>query len=261
MKGMMKEHMKCIRLLLAAAAMAVCLVAVPAVKVQADVAPQHLVVFVYGTNIHAQYVPHGGNAVVPTDTSLAGYIFNGWTANTTNIQTDMIILGAYTQIEQNVQWYESTTGTRINNNTSAPFPDWWKDLNLPKGEPGVTCAVHWYNGWTGEYWKTDMIPYGASLPTPQDPCIDGLEFTGWEGDWTNVTEDRAIKAWYFRYYTVKLKNGVTGETMDIQKIRRGGSARKPDRDPKQDGYEFTGWDRGFDDIQDNTTITANFKKK
>lgn len=181
--------------------------------------PTHTVNFIYGTKFYSEQVIHGTNAIVPTNTNQDGYVFTGWFGDIMNVTEDRTILGCYypktteekwtvhpTQSVPDSSWPLNTYGLkiykqdptiRIFDTKSAPEPDWWKELNIPKGTPGVTCAVRWYNGWTGELWKTDIIPYGASCPDPGNPCIAGFEFIGWEGNWENVTEDRNIRAWYF----------------------------------------------------------------
>ena len=70
----------------------------------------------------------------------------------------------------------------------------------PVGVPGKTCVVKWYNGSNGELWSTDVIPYGSSATPPEEPCITGLEFIGWDGVWTNVTQDTNIIACFYRTY-------------------------------------------------------------
>lgn len=189
-------------------------------SVEVKAAGTHTVTFLYGTKSNVQQVAHGANAVIPTDIQLWGYTFGGWIGDVTNVTEDRIILGAYYPKKEVETWtinpvhtvedssffvntyglkiYKSNPTIKINDNKSAPAPEWWKDLNLPKGVPGVTCAVYWMNGWNGELWKTDIVPYGATCPDPGNPCLDGWEFIGWEGSWENVTEDRVIKAWYYK---------------------------------------------------------------
>lgn len=186
----------------------------------ADAATQHTVLFMYGTKSNVQLVAHGANAVIPLDIDVPGYIFKGWVGNPNCVTEDRIILGDYYVKNAQQLWTATPTHAvptssypvsnygldvrkqeptvKFNNNITAPEPEWWKDLNIPRGVPGVTCAVHWMNGWTGELWRTDVIPYGATCPDPGNPCISGFEFIGWEGSWENVTEDRVIKAWYFK---------------------------------------------------------------
>ena len=165
--------------------------------------PVHNVTFIYGTKSITVPVAHGQNAPIPTDTAVPGFQFVTWVGSAANVTEDRVILGSYAKTATPSQLTVVPLNIKkVNNNKSAPFPEWWSTLNLPKGTPGVTCAVHWMNGHNGELWKTDIVPYGGSLPNPADPCIAGYDFVGWEGDWTNVTEDRCIKAWYYTSHKV-----------------------------------------------------------
>lgn len=250
MKGILKKA-----LLTAVAAVFACTLFV---NVKADAKTTHTVTFIYGTKASVQEVTDGGNAVIPTDTSVTGFTFIGWTDSAVNIQADKVILGMYTN---NTPYAAATSAVstvmKVNDNVTAPFLPWWTDQ---KGVPGKTCVVRWYNGWNNELWKTDVVPYGSSLPDPADPCLDGYEFVGWEGSWKNITEDRAIKAWYYRRYTVKFINGETNEVCDIQKVRSGGNAKYPST-PSADGFEFDHWEGSIENIQGDTEIYGVFKRK
>lgn len=150
--------------------------------------------FIYGDKVNEQTVKQGQNAVIPTDTEITGFTFLGWIGNANNIQEDTTISGLYIN---NTPYATATNALsvakRINDKTTAPFLPWWPD---ERGVPGKTCVVRWYNGWNNELFKTEVVPYGTTLPDPPDPCIEDLSFVGWEGSWINITEDRAIKAWY-----------------------------------------------------------------
>ncbi len=229
----------------------------------------HNVTYIYGLKSVTVQVAHGQNAPVPTDTDVAGFRFVSWIGSAANVTEDRVILGAYvknaTQAAPAYTAYNSgggdyRNGRKVNGNKSAPFPEWWNTLNIQKGIPGKTCAVYWLNGNNNELWKVDMVPYGASLPTPADPCIAGLEFVGWEGDWTNVTEDRVIRAWYFKTYKVKFVCGKCGECYDEKYVRNGDSAStdnhyhegwKFDHYVKDDGSTY-----GGGGITGDTTLTA-----
>lgn len=211
---------------------------------------KHNVTYIYGLKSVTVQVPHGGNAAVPTDTYVPGYQFVSWVGNAANVTEDRIILGAYNKIATAQPVATPQTWLKkVSNAKSAPWPDWWATLNIPKGVPGKTCAVHWYNAWNGELWKTDMVPYGASLPTPPDPCLSGYEFAGWEGDWTNVTEDRAISAHYYINHKLRFIDSVDGDTIDVVYVRDGDGAwvDPPHHDGKKfvhyeysDGGEYSG---------------------
>ena len=207
----------------------------------------HNVTYIYGAKSVTVPVAHGQNAPIPSDTDVPGYVFTGWVGNAANVTEDRIILGAYSRVGANpnpvanVRSY-TTSYKKVNANKTAPWPEWWKDLNLQKGVPGQTCAVHWYNGHNGELWKTDIVPYGASLPNPTDPCIAGYDFVGWEGDWTNVTEDRAIRAWYYEKNTVTFEDPRDhDDPYWYDKISARSGERAYADAPHHDGWEFIGW--------------------
>ena len=238
----------------------------------------HNVTYIYGSKTVTVPVVHGGNATIPTDTAVPGYKFISWVGSAVNVTEDRVILGAYQKdntpesvatavantLPGSQTWTSWGNAYRINSNKSAPFPEWWKDLNLPKGTPGVTCAVHWYNGHNGELWKTDIIPYGSSCPDPGEPCIAGYEFYGWEGDWTNVTEDRAIKAWYFKRNTVQYVDSIHDEIYDEQRVRDGDSAWVTPiltHNAPFKNYEYANGDKyNGEPIYNDTTLYAVFGK-
>ena len=201
----------------------------------------HNVTYVYGMKSVTVPVAHGANAPQPTDTYVPGYDFTGWVGNPNVVTEDRVILGAYNKV--NLPSYTAQTNffqtPKATNATSAPAPEWWSTLNMKKGVPGQTCAVYWYNGWNGELWKVDIVPYGATLPTPAAPCLDGFEFVGWEGDWTNITEDRVIRAWYYVKHKLKFIDSETHETIDTCYVRDGEGAY-PDH-PHHDGKKFKGY--------------------
>lgn len=157
--------------------------------------PEFTVTYLYGSKNMQQTVIRGENAIAPKDVLVPGYTFIGWSDSGKNIQSDKIILGMYT----NNTMYKSATNAstkskKINDKISAPGKFWW-DLSI-KGVPYETCVVRWYNSKNGDIWKTEVVPYGTTLPDPPDPTMNGYEFAGWEGSWYNITEDRNIAAYF-----------------------------------------------------------------
>ena len=226
--------------------------------VPAQAKAKHTVTFMYGTKVNTQVVPHGGNAIVPIDTGVEGFTFLGWTDTCMNVTTDKLILGMYKKNDvKYVGVAENCYDTglkKINNNTSAPFLPWWDGT---KGVPGVTCVLRWYNGHNNELWKTEVVPYGTSLPDPPDPCVAGYEFIGWEGSWKNITEDRAIKAWYFRTHEVRFYSSIDGSLLDVQHIRDNEAARKCE--PFFEGYEFKEYSRDVSHVTEDMEVTCIYQ--
>lgn len=50
-----------------------------------------------------------------------------------------------------------------------------------------------------------------------------------------------------------------GTVLEEQLVEEGNSAVPP-QDPKREGYNFTGWDKKFDQVTDNMTITATYER-
>ncbi|MDD3414315.1 MAG: hypothetical protein PHY47_09965 [Lachnospiraceae bacterium] len=202
----------------------------------------------------------------PTDVNVSGYAFCGWDRSLTNVQSNIQTNGVYvakTKGSTEVCTTYKTLPAGVLSYSNA----WAGTLNIskevqavkptpvatpctltaaqtvamnPVGVPGVTCVVKWYNGSTSELWKTDVVAYGATLPQPANPCMAGLEFTGWDGSWSNITSDRNIIACYYKNYTVKYVCGICGEVQDIQYVRRGDSCKNCTAH-SHSGKEFKYW--------------------
>ena len=48
----------------------------------------------------------------------------------------------------------------------------------------------------GTILGTDKVHYGDAATAPEDPIREGYEFTGWDNDFSNVTDDLTITATY-----------------------------------------------------------------
>lgn len=223
-------------------------------------AKTYTVTFVYGMNINTQQVRKGKDAVVPTNVDVPGFIFAGWTDVATNIQSDKVILGMYTPTVKQVSEEVSSNVIKYNNDVSAPGEPWW-DLSL-KGEPGKTCVVRWYNGHNGELWKTDVVPYGTSLDDPANPCMDHMDFVGWQGSWKNITEDRNICAWYYHTNKVTFRDGVEGGIFATFWIRDGETSKEPSVPSHWDeGWTFDKFSDSLGPINGDKEITAIYKRR
>ncbi len=225
--------------------------------IEAQAKTMHTVTYKYGAKTVSVPVEHGGNAMIPTDTAIQGYTFRGWVGSAMNVTEDRVISGVYSANTPYASGSNAvSTVKKINDNKSAPFLPWWDGT---KGVPGVSCVVRWYNGSNNELWKTQVVPYGYSLPDPADPCISGLQFVGWEGDWTNITEDRAIKAWYYITHKVVFYDPVDKEIFDVQYVRVGEAARAT-KAPYHPGWRFNKYDVSFDNVRQDMVVTALYDK-
>ena len=119
------------------------------------------------------------------------------------------------------------------------------------------------------------VPYGGNATQPADPVVEGKRFVGWDGSFTNITEETTISAIFeddasvttastsvtfdttetttsdSRMFTVTV---VVNGNATTQQVAYGCSAVLPAVNIP--GYVFMGWDRSPDNITENCTITA-----
>ena len=234
----------------AAGALSLLFIMLFAVTVFADTVS---VTYVTPNKVETLFCPRGADMsyLGPTDVNIEGFAFCGWDVPLARVMNDTVAFGVYIPIGSESQMVDASyfyhnlpTGvlsySTANKDTipeatanSKFMPTVMtqpgtltaqESINLnPVGDPGRTCVVKWYNGNTGELWKTDIVPYGSTLPQPENPCIDGLEFVGWDGSWSNITTDRDIKACFYKEYHVVLKCYVDGAIMGDKHVRQGDS--------------------------------------
>lgn len=121
----------------------------------------------------------------------------------------------------------------------------------------------WYDG----ILDTQKVPKGEDAKAPQPPVIQGYTFKGWKGDFTSVSRDLSIYAYYDRTdedikentFTVTFYNWDE-EEWDKQYVVLGKAATTP-VSPTREGYYFTGWLGDYSNIQADTKVYAQFEKE
>lgn len=113
-------------------------------------------------------------------------------------------------------------------------------------------------------FETQEVEYGSSATRPaKDPVRAGYTFTGWQGDYTRVTADVAIKATYEKNkYTVIFKND-DGTLLDKREYEYGempSYAGKPVKKATPEyTYDFDTWDKPIVAVVAEATYTATYK--
>ena len=172
-----------------------------------------------GNTINSQVVEKGKSAISPTNPTRKGYIFAGWDKIFTNIIANTTI---------NAKWEIAT------------------------------YKVTFVDG-QGEILSTQTVDYGKEATSPTTPTREGFTFTGWDKEFNNITADTTITAKWSKntsVYTVLFVDGF-GNVISTQSIEEGRSANTPQA-PIRDGYTFIGWDKKYDNITENITITAKW---
>ena len=109
-----------------------------------------------GSIIDTQTVPSGGSATPPTPTR-TGYDFTGWSG------------GSYTNVTSNV---------------------------VLTAQYSIKTFTVRFLDWNNDVLDTQTVDYGGSATPPPNPTRVGYTFSGWSGNYTNVTADVDIIAQY-----------------------------------------------------------------
>ncbi len=105
--------------------------------------------------------------------------------------------------------------------------------------------------------KTQVVGYGEAATAPTDTYAEGHVFTGWDKDFSNITENTVVTAQYtVNTYTVTFVD-YNGAVLKTETVEYGKGATAP-ADPQREGYDFTGWDKEFGKITGNLVVTANY---
>ena len=114
-----------------------------------------------------------------------------------------------------------------------------------------------FKDWDGTTLKTQTVEEGSGATAPNNPTRDGYDFTGWDVSFSNITSNLTVTAQYsIKTYIVTFKDH-DGTTLKTQTVTHGNAAIAPS-DPTRDGYDFTGWDKSFNNIISNLTVTAQY---
>ena len=112
-------------------------------------------------------------------------------------------------------------------------------------------------GLNGEELEVQDVEHGSPADEPEAPFIEGYVFVEWDKSFDIITSDTTVTARYEVTHTVTFM--VDGEQYgDVQIIKTGTGAIRPD-DPVKEGHTFTGWDKEFDNITENTVVNAIFE--
>lgn len=248
--------------------------------------------------IETQSVEEGQNATPPTAPEVSGFHFVGWDKAYTTIKADVDITALYG--EDTKTWtvtYKNWDGTdlgteEVNDGEAAQgvnatregytFVKWrdyttGDDVDMDHITANVTVeAVFTETVYTVSYrvegevtytiqvvhgFAASSIYYPHGTPTKASTEAKVYTFTGWTPKVATITEDVTFDAVFeesARTYTVTFQNWDHA-LLDEQQVAYGEAAAAPG-EPTKDGYTFTGWDREFNNILADMTVTAVFEK-
>ncbi len=183
-------------------------------------------------------VKHGGKATPPTVENKVvdgkKFEFSKWDKEFSNVTSDMIVTAQYKEI---VKIIEPTPLTPPTNYYKVTFVD--------------------YDGKT--VLGTDTVKKGEAAKAPKDPTREGYDFTGWDKDFSKVTDNMTVQAQYkIKEYTVIFEDD-DGTKLGEDTVEHGGTAVAPGT-PSKDGHEFSGWDKDITNVTDNMTVQATYNE-
>ncbi|MEG0611538.1 MAG: InlB B-repeat-containing protein, partial [Clostridium sp.] len=229
-----------------------------------------------------QTIEYGKSAVAPTEPARLGYHFVGWDKAFNNIAGDLTVTAMYgvnnytvtfkdydgTVIEtsQTINYGSAATAPKSPTRVGYTFIGWDKAFNNIAGDLTVT-AMYGVNNYTVTFKDYDgtvietsqTINYGSAATAPKSPTRVGYTFIGWDKDFNNISSDLTVTAKYeINKYTVTFKD-YDGTTIGMpQSIDYGSDAIAP-KSPTRVGYTFIGWDKDFNNISSDLTVTAKYE--
>lgn len=232
-------------------------------------------------------------AIVPQEPSRPEAPFTGWSADSSQVTEDMVILAQYEGLKDTL----TVTAQALGNGTVTPEGTTWyfydsdapyiftpaegyhveqvtvngqelgalegytfrnlrEDGNLTVRFAINTYTVTYVDGLDGQIIATQTVEHGADAQAPAIlPSHTGYHFTGWDKDGGNVTADRMITAQYeVNTYTVRFLDG-TGAELSVQTVAHGQSAQVPEA-PQWEGHTFAGWSGDSSCVVSDMTIQA-----
>lgn len=135
----------------------------------------------------------------------------------------------------------------------APWTDWFKTIT---DDVQVEFTVQFID-YDGSVISDQKVEYGDDAAEPEAPLHADRVFSSWDKTFSRVKADLTVNALYtLTSFTVTFKDW-DGTTIDTQKIGYGEAAVAP-ADPSRSGYVFKGWDKSFDNVTGDLTVTAQY---
>jgi len=97
----------------------------------------------------------------------------------------------------------------------------------------------------------------ATLPAAA-PEKEGYNFINWDGQSKKIEDDTVITALFEKKIFKVEFIDADGSPLEIKNVGYGESAEPPG-DPKREGLSFTGWDKNYRNIKEDTIIKALYK--
>lgn len=175
-----------------------------------------------------QQIEYGNAATAPDAPKMEGYVFIGWDKSFNYVESDLDVYALYELERFKVELIVGEHGSVVAD---------IEDLDaVPSGETIMLVAL------PEEYYEVENW------------SIDG------EGDTRTlvVTSDTTVSVTFVKKQFEVTFIGFEGAVIDVVKVPAGEAATAPEP-PIVEGYHFVEWDTPFNEIWENTTVTAIYE--
>ena len=234
-----------------------------------------------GNELKTEQVAYGQAATPPDMPEIEGYDFLGWGNDINHVTKDMTVKAVYV-IKTFVVIFLDKDGEQLNSQTvewdgpaiapEAPEVEGWHFVGWDKEffnvkEDLVVQAVYDINTYTVTFvgfedadLGSQTVNWNEAAEAPEAPEVEGYTFKGWDKAFDHVTEDMTITAQYeIKTFTVTFV-GFEDADLGSQTVNWNEAAEAPEA-PEVEGYTFKGWDKAFDHVTEDMTVTAVYEKK
>ena len=228
-----------------------------------------------GQVLKTESVPHGTAATPPTAPALDRFDFDGWSADTSSVTSDMTVRALYTErftvtfldadgtvlATESVRCGEDATAPAMADRAgliflgwSASFTDVTADVTV-KALYDVAYQVT-FLGKDGELLWAGPVAQNTAAVAPAVPQYAGFLFDGWSCDFSRVTSELTVRAEYTVAYTVTYL-GKDGQVLKEETVRTG-TASVPPAAPELQYFAFMGWSADTSSVTSDMTVYAEY---
>ncbi len=233
-----------------------------------------------GTILKSELVQHGNGTTPPNDDPTRdGYIFLGWDSSYTYIIADTDVIAQYSGMDYTVT-FKNYSGAvlkieQVESGSNATAPtvpiregytfDSWDTVFTGVTSDLTVNATFIINTYTvqfldhdGSVLDTMTVNHGNGATPPVNPTWVDHVFSGWSVDYNNIVADTDVIAQYdLETFEITFLDydGSFIETV-VTTINTDSSLPTA---PVREGYTFTGWSEGYQNVTANMTVLAQYE--